>query len=197
MPPLSRSQSGPRRASSWSHFHLLLLCQNSPLTCWLSRDLCQCFVANRTPILLVQSNHPLAEKVFLPPVEREKSHSLSVAAFFIFSFFHPFPPLSLCHSFCFSFLAFALFLTPSLSFSLVRGPLSSALMVNTDPGMVITRFSPPLEYLTDPLEIIERLKREPELGFLYLTPEKKSLHYNPYNLRYVIRPKDTMCTANT
>ena len=39
----------------------------------------------------------------------------------------------------------------------------------------------------DPLDIIERLRREPELGFLYLTPRDdcQSCQYNPYNLRYV------------
>ena len=48
------------------------------------------------------------------------------------------------------------------------------------------RFSPPLESLTDPLQIIERLRKEPELGFLYLTPryDCRSSRYNPYNLRY-------------
>ena len=48
------------------------------------------------------------------------------------------------------------------------------------------RFSPPLESLVDPLDIIERLRREPELGFLYLTPrdDYRSSRYNPYNLKY-------------
>ena len=48
------------------------------------------------------------------------------------------------------------------------------------------RFFPPLECLVDPLEIIERLRKEPELGFLYLTPRDdcQSSRYNPYNLRY-------------
>lgn len=59
----------------------------------------------------------------------------------------------------------------------------SALYVSTDPGTVITKYSPPLEDLTDPLEIVTRLKREPELGFVYLTPAGDSVHYNPYNLR--------------
>ena len=59
----------------------------------------------------------------------------------------------------------------------------SALYVNTDPGTVITKYSPPLEELTDPLEIVARLKKEPELGFVYLTPSGGSVHYNPYNLR--------------
>ena len=62
---------------------------------------------------------------------------------------------------------------------------SSAMLPQSDPSTVITSFSPPLESLIDPLEIIERLRREPELGFLYLTPvdDHKSIHYNPYNLR--------------
>ena len=60
----------------------------------------------------------------------------------------------------------------------------SALFLNTDPSLVITKYYPPLEHITDPLEIIERLKKEPELGFLYLTPVNSSPHYNPYDLRY-------------
>lgn len=62
---------------------------------------------------------------------------------------------------------------------------SSELLLNSDPESVMTRYFPPLESLTDPLEIVDRLNREPELGFLYLTPveERKSVKYNPYNLR--------------
>lgn len=62
---------------------------------------------------------------------------------------------------------------------------SSAILLQADPSTVITRYSPPLESLTDPLEIVERLKQEPELGFLYLTPvdDHESVRYNPYNLR--------------
>lgn len=62
---------------------------------------------------------------------------------------------------------------------------SSELLLNSDPNAVMTRYFPPLESLTDPLKMIERLKREPELGFLYLTPveERHSIKYNPYNLR--------------
>lgn len=62
---------------------------------------------------------------------------------------------------------------------------SSAILLQADPNIVVTRYSPPLESLTDPLEIVDRLKREPELGFLYLTPvdDHKSVRYNPYNLR--------------
>ena len=59
----------------------------------------------------------------------------------------------------------------------------SALFVNTDPSMVITKYFPPLESITDPLLIVERLKKEPQLGFVYLTPVNDSFHYNPYNLR--------------
>ena len=64
---------------------------------------------------------------------------------------------------------------------------SSALLLNSNPDQVLTRYYPPLESITDPLEIVERLKNEPELGFLYLTPldDQKSVHYNPYNLRYM------------
>lgn len=70
--------------------------------------------------------------------------------------------------------------------SLSRKTNQSALYVNTDPDMVITKYSPPLEDLTDPLEIVARLKREPHLGFIYLTPVGNSVHYNPYKLRYII-----------
>ena len=63
----------------------------------------------------------------------------------------------------------------------------SALFLSTDPEMVVTKYSPPLETLIKPTDFIKRLKKEPELGFLYLTPVKdaQSTHYNPYNLRYV------------
>lgn len=62
---------------------------------------------------------------------------------------------------------------------------SSSLLLRSDPDTVLTCYSPPLESLTDPLEIVERLKREPGLGFLYLTAvdDLKSVRYNPYNLR--------------
>ncbi len=64
---------------------------------------------------------------------------------------------------------------------------SSELLLNSDPDAVMTRYFPPLEFVNDPLEIVNRLKREPELGFLYLTPveERQSVKYNPYNLRCV------------
>lgn len=67
----------------------------------------------------------------------------------------------------------------------VKKKRSSALLLQSDPNTVVTCYSPPLESVTDPLEIVERLKREPELGFLYLTPVDglKSIRYNPYNLR--------------
>lgn len=66
----------------------------------------------------------------------------------------------------------------------------SALLLNNNPCTVVTRYSPPLEMLKDPLEIVERLKKEPELGFIYLSPvnDFKSVRYNPYNLRYVRMP---------
>ena len=62
---------------------------------------------------------------------------------------------------------------------------SSAILLQADPNTVVTRYSPPLESLTDPLEILDRLRREPELGFLYLTPvdDHKSVGFNPYKLR--------------
>ena len=58
--------------------------------------------------------------------------------------------------------------------------------MNSDPDSVLTRYSPPLETLKDPLEIVERLRREPELGFLYLSAveDERSVRYNPYNFRY-------------
>ena len=61
----------------------------------------------------------------------------------------------------------------------------STLFLSTDPEMVVTKYSPPLEALVRPTDFIRRLKKEPELGFLYLTPAKGtgSTHYNPYNLR--------------
>lgn len=64
---------------------------------------------------------------------------------------------------------------------------SSELLLNSDPESVMTRYFPPLESLTDPLGIVDRLKREPELGFLYLTPleSRQSVKYNPYKLRLV------------
>ena len=70
------------------------------------------------------------------------------------------------------------------SASLIRKH-SSELLLNSDPETVMTRYFPPLESLTDPLDIADRLRREPELGFLYLTPveERHSVNYNPYNLK--------------
>ena len=64
---------------------------------------------------------------------------------------------------------------------------SSELLLHAGPDTVMTRYFPPLESVTNPLEIVERLKREPELGFLYLTPAvaRQSVKYNPYNLRWV------------
>lgn len=60
-------------------------------------------------------------------------------------------------------------------------------MQHLDPESVSTRYHPPLESLTDLLDIVQRLRREPELGFLYLTPveDRSSVLYNPYNLRSV------------
>ena len=50
---------------------------------------------------------------------------------------------------------------------------------------LFTKGPTPLESLRDPLEIIERLKQEPELGFFYLTPvyHRQSVDYDPYNLK--------------
>ena len=63
--------------------------------------------------------------------------------------------------------------------------IRSSVLANTDPNTVITKYSPPLETLTSTLDIIERLRKEPDLGFLYLTPSNgnKSTLYNPYQLR--------------
>lgn len=71
------------------------------------------------------------------------------------------------------------------SHSLVPRNKSSTVLLNSDPESVLTRYSPPLEVLVDPLEIVERLQREPELGFLYLSSveDETSVRYNPYNLR--------------
>ena len=65
--------------------------------------------------------------------------------------------------------------------------LVSTLIIYVYMFSISPRFSPPLESLVDPLDIIERLHKEPELGFLYLTPRDdcKSCRYNPYNLRYI------------
>ena len=62
---------------------------------------------------------------------------------------------------------------------------SSELLMNSDPEMVMTRYFPPLETLTEPLDIVDRLRKEPQLGFLYLTPveDKQSVNYSPYNLK--------------
>lgn len=62
----------------------------------------------------------------------------------------------------------------------------STLFLSTDPEMVVTKYSPPLESLVKPRDFVNRLVKEPELGFLYLTPVKgtsSNTHYNPYNLR--------------
>ena len=71
--------------------------------------------------------------------------------------------------------------------SSIRRSTQSALYLTTDPDKVITKYSPPLEVLDNPLDIIDRLRKEPELGFLYLTPvnDTNFTHYNPYNLRSV------------
>ena len=76
----------------------------------------------------------------------------------------------------------------SNNYSGVMRKHSSAIFFQSDPNTVPTCYSPPLESLADPLEIVERLKREPDLGFLYLTPveDYNSVRYNPYNLRYGI-----------
>ena len=69
--------------------------------------------------------------------------------------------------------------------SSIRRSTQSALYLTTDPDKVITKYFPPLEILDNPLDIIDRLRKEPELGFLYLTPVNDTTHYNPYNLRSV------------
>jgi len=52
---------------------------------------------------------------------------------------------------------------------------------------LFTKGPTPLESIRDPLEIVERLRQEPELGFFYLTPvvHRQSVNYDPYNLKYV------------
>ena len=76
---------------------------------------------------------------------------------------------------------------------------SRELFRSSDPNVVMTRYQPPLETLRDPLDVVERLWREPELGFLYLTPieNKHSVYYNPYNVKYVFaafhKPHCTFC----
>lgn len=57
--------------------------------------------------------------------------------------------------------------------------------IRTEESGLSTKGPVPLESLRDPLEIIERLKEEPELGFFYLTPvhHRQSVDYNPYNLK--------------
>lgn len=70
--------------------------------------------------------------------------------------------------------------------SSVKKPTQSTLYLNTSPNTVVTKYSPPLETLTNPLDILERLEKESELGFLYLTTHSSnSSHYNPYDLRWV------------
>ena len=67
----------------------------------------------------------------------------------------------------------------------IKKPTQSTLYLNTNPNMVVTKYSPPLETITNTLDIIDRLRKEPELGFLYLTVcTSNSSHYNPYDLRY-------------
>lgn len=57
--------------------------------------------------------------------------------------------------------------------------------IRTGESGLFTKGPTPLESLRDPLEIIERLKQEPELGFFYLTPvyHRQSVDYDPYNLK--------------
>lgn len=55
-----------------------------------------------------------------------------------------------------------------------------------DPGDCIATCGPvPLESLRDPLDVVERLKAEPELGFLYMMPVygRHSSKYNPYYVK--------------
>lgn len=43
----------------------------------------------------------------------------------------------------------------------------------------------PLEDIRDPLEILRLIRKNPKLGFLYLTPavDRSSIEYNPYNVK--------------
>ena len=55
-----------------------------------------------------------------------------------------------------------------------------------DPDERIATSGPvPLESLRDPLDVVERLKAEPELGFLYMMPVygRHSSKYNPYYVK--------------
>ena len=59
--------------------------------------------------------------------------------------------------------------------------------IQTEQSSLFTKGPTPLESIRDPLEIVERLRQEPELGFFYLTPvaHRQSVNYDPYNLKYV------------
>ena len=65
---------------------------------------------------------------------------------------------------------------------------SSLHQLNATAEHIPTRGNQPLESLRDPLEIIERLQCEPELGFLYMMPVhgRHSSKYNPYFVRCVV-----------
>lgn len=57
--------------------------------------------------------------------------------------------------------------------------------IQTEESSLFTKGPTPLESIRDPLEIVERLRQEPELGFFYLTPvvHRQSVNYDPYNLK--------------
>ncbi|XP_065911794.1 dynein axonemal heavy chain 6-like [Dysidea avara] len=73
--------------------------------------------------------------------------------------------------------------------------------IQTEQSSLFTKGPTPLESIRDPLEIVERLRQEPELGFFYLTPvaHRQSVNYDPYNLKIVthskIHPSD-YCTLS-
>jgi hypothetical protein len=43
----------------------------------------------------------------------------------------------------------------------------------------------PLEDIRDPIQILTLIRKNPKLGFLYLTPavDRSSIEYNPYNIK--------------
>lgn len=75
------------------------------------------------------------------------------------------------------------FRSPARSRSIV--PKKILAPIKGEGSGLFTKGPTPLESLRDPLEIIERLKQEPELGFFYLTPvyHRQSVDYDPYNLK--------------
>lgn len=61
----------------------------------------------------------------------------------------------------------------------------SVTLLHSADGRITTCGPVPLESLRDPLAVVERLKAEPELGFLYMMPVygRHSSKYNPYYVK--------------